>query len=100
MFVFCIRPFKVKSRLIRDYITFESICIDISYSPFLAYFMCLYRPGQPVNFFEEYQDLRGNVATLHSEFKICGDFNKIDVDAFNASIRPHQRSKATPLRLV
>ena len=64
--------FKVNSYLIPDYSTFESICVDISDS----YFVCLYRPpGQPANFFEEFQDLLENLATLHSEFYIFGDFN-------------------------
>ena len=59
---------RVNSRLIPDYSTFESICVEISYYSFSAYFVCLYRPlGQAANFFEEFQDLLENFATLHSE---------------------------------
>ena len=59
-----------------DYSSFESICAEMSDSSFQAYFVCLYRPpGQPINFFEECQDLLENLATLHSEIYIFGDFN-------------------------
>ena len=55
--------------LIPDYSTFEYICVEISDSSFSAYFVCLYRPpGQAANFFEEFQDLLENLATLHSEY--------------------------------
>ena len=68
--------FKVNSYLIPDYSTFESTCVDISDSSFSAYLVCLYQPlGQPANFFEEFQELFENLATLHSEFYIFGDCN-------------------------
>ena len=68
--------FKVNSCLIPDYSTFESTCVEISDPSFLAYFVCLYQPpGHPANFFEEFKDLLENLATLHSEFYIFGDFN-------------------------
>ena len=52
------------------------MCVEISYSSFSAYFVCLYRrPGRPVNLFEEFQDLLEDLATLHSELYIFGDFN-------------------------
>ena len=39
-------------------------------------FICIYRPpGHPAKFFEEFQDLLENVATMHTEFYIVGDFN-------------------------
>ena len=48
----------------------------VSYSSISAYFVCLYRPpGQAANFFGEFKDLLENLATLHSEFYIFGDFN-------------------------
>ena len=63
--------FKVRSRLIPDYSTFESMCVEISDSSFLAYFVCLYRPpGQPANIVDEFPDLLENLSTLHSEFFI------------------------------
>ena len=57
---------------IPDYSTFESInAVEISASSFSAYFVCLYRPPrQPTNFFEEFQDLLEQLATLHSDFYI------------------------------
>ena len=68
--------FKVNSHLIPDYSTFESMCVEISDSSFSAYFVCMYQlPGQPASFFEEFQDLLENLATLHSQFYIFGDFN-------------------------
>ena len=58
------------------YISFESICVNISYSCFCGVFICIYRPhGYPANFFEEFQDLLENVATMHTAFYIVGDFN-------------------------
>ena len=59
-----------------DYTTFESICLNISNSCFCGVFICIYRPpGHPANFFEEFQDLLENIATMHTEFYIVGDFN-------------------------
>ena len=59
-----------------DYTTFEFICLNISNSCFCEVFICIYRPpGHPANFFEEFQDLLENVATMHTEFYIVGDFN-------------------------
>ena len=59
-----------------EYFSFESISVEISYSSFSAYFVCIYRPpGHPADFFEEFQDLLENLATIHSEFYIFGDFN-------------------------
>ena len=50
-----------------DYATFESICINISHSCFCVVFICIYRPpGHPANFFEEFQDILENVATMHT----------------------------------
>ena len=52
--------FNVNSCLIPDYSTFEFICVEISYSSFSAYFVCLHRSlGQPATLFEESQDLLG-----------------------------------------
>ena len=68
--------FKVNSCLIPDCSTFESIYVEISHSSFSAYFACLHQPpGQPANFFEEFQDLFENLLTLHSEFCIFGDLS-------------------------
>ena len=59
-----------------DYTSFESMWVNISNSCFSGYFICIYRPpGHPANFFEEFQDLLGNVATMHTEFYSLGDFN-------------------------
>ena len=52
------------------------MCVEISDSSLLPYTMYLYGlPGQPANFFEEYQDLLENFATLHSEFNCFFNFN-------------------------
>jgi len=70
------KQFKVNLLSNPEYSTFESICVDISHSSFSGYFVCIYRPpGHPANFFEEFQDLLENLATMHSEFYIVGDFN-------------------------
>ena len=59
-----------------EYTTFESICLNISNSCFCGFFICIYRPpGHPANFFEEFKDLLGNVATMQTEFYIVGDCN-------------------------
>ena len=68
--------FKVTARFIPDYSTFESRFVEMSYYSFLSYVVCLHRPpGQPANFFGEFNDLLENFSTLHSEFYIFGDFN-------------------------
>ena len=46
--------FKVKSRLISDYSSFESMCVESSDCTFLACLVCQCRPpGQPTHFFED-----------------------------------------------
>ena len=60
---------KLKLHSNHEYSSFESISVEISYSSFSAYFVCIYRPpGHPANFFEEFQDLLENVAPIYSEF--------------------------------
>ena len=70
------QQFKVNLNSNHEYSSFESICVEISDSSFSAYFVCICDPpGHPANFFEEDQDLLENLATVHSEFYIFGDFN-------------------------
>ena len=73
---FISQQFKVKLHSNPEYSSFESICAEISYSSFCAHFVCIYRPpGHPANFFEDFQDMLENLAVIHSEFYILGDFN-------------------------
>ena len=68
--------FNVNLHTSPDNTTFESICLITSSSCFCGFFICIYwPPGHPANFFEEFQDLLENVATMHTEFYIVGDFN-------------------------
>ncbi len=70
------KQFKVNLHSNPDYSSFEAICAEISDSSFSAYFVCNYRPpGHPAHFFEEFQDLLENLATIYSELYILGDFN-------------------------
>ena len=59
--------FNVTMHASPHYTSFESICVNISNSCFCGVFICIYRPpGDPANFFEEFQDLLENVATMHT----------------------------------
>ena len=70
------QQFKVNLHSNPEYSSFQYIYVEISDSSFSAYFVCIYSPtGHPANFFEEFQDLLENLATMHSEFNIFGDFN-------------------------
>ena len=65
--------------------SFESICVNISNSWFCGVFIYMYRPPcHLANLFEEFQDLLENVATMHTEFCIVGDFN-LHVDTPSAT---------------
>ena len=44
----------------------------IQYSCFSGYFICIYHPA---NFFEEFQGLLENIATMYTEVYIVSDFN-------------------------
>ena len=68
--------FKLSLHTSPEYTSFEAMCINISNSCFSWYFICIYRPpGHPANFFDEFQDLFENVAAMHTECYIVGDFN-------------------------
>ena len=78
------QQFKVNLPSNPEYSSFESICVEISDSSFSAYFVCIdHPPRHTANFFEEFQDLLENLATMHSEFDIFGDFN-LNLDILSA----------------
>ena len=59
--------FKVNLHTSPDYSSFQSICVDISNPCFSGYIICFYHPPcHLANFFEEFQDLLENVATMHT----------------------------------